>query len=498
MSDEVISAGSVSAETVTATAPESAPASASATPQSAGTPGDSRNLDVKADYLSRIQNAAQNYSESDPAEAAVAAAEAAATTDPATDAPVSGESDKPSDEQQQAQGEAQNQTEEPAKAPVIPYDQLPENMRGELRKANLAPTVKEALAQAWYERKAFHDTGFTVEHARQLKTFGFTPEAAVDRIKLHPTVQDAQTDAQLADIARGLINDYQNNPQGMIDGLRQFVPQGFSGFAQTFASQLKQAAPEVFHGVASDVMWTAISIMERDLPEDALDEREHVAYVKAKLFPQQQGQSGGQASPFNPHDPIHKKYQEIVQAQQQQRAYMSQQFESALVQYGEEQVRNEVAERFRAAAPAGLPEEYVSRAVEDIVTAVRQDVVNNKNVRDQIGRVLSGELTQEDLNAAVGFIADRARPLIAVHLKPQVDFWSKAARPATTPTNPALQPKPAVKPASASPAASAQAVPGRAPAPTSPTTPPADFIKAGRAKGWDEFRIMNEWSVGRR
>ena len=87
MSDEVISAGSVSAETVTAPAPESAPASASETPQSAGTSGNSRNLDAKADYLSRIQQAAQNYNESDPAEAAVAAAEAAANAEPATDAP---------------------------------------------------------------------------------------------------------------------------------------------------------------------------------------------------------------------------------------------------------------------------------------------------------------------------------------------------------------------------------------------------------------------------
>ena len=492
MSDEVISAGSVSAETVTAPAPESAPASASETPQSAGTSGNSRNLDAKADYLSRIQQAAQNYPESDPAEAAVAAAEAAASTDPATDAPVSGESDQPVVEAQQAQAE------EPAKAPVIPYDQLPENMRGALSKANLDRNVKEALAQAWYERKAFHDTGFTVDHARQLKTFGFTPEAAVDRIKLHPTVQDAQTDAQLADIARGLINDYATNPQAMIEGLRQHVPQGFTGFAQTFAKQLRQTAPEVFSDVASDVMWTAMSIMERELPEDALDEREHVAYVKAKLFPQQQGQSGGQASPFNPNDPIHRKYQEIVQSQQQQRAYMTQQFESALVQYGEEQVRTEVAERFRAAAPAGLPEEYVARAVEDIVSAVRNDVVNNRNVRDQIGRYFNGGLSQEELNAAVGFIADRARPLIAIHLKPQVDFWSKAARPATASTNPAVAPKPAVKPSAASPAASAQAVPGRAPAPTSPTTPPNDFIRAARAKGWDEFRILNEWSSGRR
>lgn len=497
MSDEVISAGSVSAETATAPAPESAPASAAETPQSAGTSVNSRNIDVKADYLSRIQQAAQNHSDSDPAEAAVAAAEAAANADPATDAPVSGESETNPTEQQAAPGEAQTQTEEPAKAPVIPYDQLPENMRGELRRANLAPNVKEALAQAWYERKAFHDTGFTVEHARQLKTFGFTPEAAVDRVKLHPTVQDAQMDAQLADVARGLINDYQNNPQAMIDGLRTHVPQAFLPFARTFAKQLRQAAPEVFSDVASDVMWTAISIMERELPEDSLDEREHVAYVKAKLFPNQHGGQSGQASPFNPNDPIHKKYAEIVQAQQQQRTFMSQQFESALVQYGEEQIRNEVTERFRAAAPAGLDEGFVSRAVDDIMASVKNDVMNNKNVRDQVVRFLSGNLSQEDLNAAVAFVTDRARPLIAVHLKPQVDFWSKAARPAPANT-PALAPKPAAKPAAASPSASAQPIPGRAPAPTSPTTPPADFIKAGRARGWDEFKIMGEWARGHR
>ena len=497
MSDEVISAGSVSADTATATAPESAPASAVETPQSAGTSGNSRNLDAKADFLSRIQQAAQNYSDTDPAEAAVAAAQAAANADSATDAPVSGESDVPAEAQAPGTAESQVQTEESAKAPVIPYAELPENMRGALSKANLDKNVKEALAQAWYERKAFHDTGFTVDHARQLKTFGFTPEAAVERVKLHPTIQEAQTDAQLANLARGLITDYATNPQAMIDGLRQQAPEGFTGFAQTFAKQLRQSAPEVFQDVASDVMWTAISIMERELPEDALDEREHVAFVKARLFPQQQGNHGGQASPFNPNDPIHKKYAEIVQAQQQQRAFMAEQFETALVQYGEEQVKNEIVERFRAAAPAGLDEEFVGRAVTDTLAAVKNDVMGNRTVMDQIRRFFSGNLSQEDLNAAVQFIADRARPLIAVHLKPQVDFWSKAARPTTATTNPAVAPRPAAKPAAASPAASAQSI-GRAPAPTSPTTAPPDYIKAARAKGWDEFRILNEWSRGHR
>ena len=494
MSDLATSAASVAAEPATAPAPQTAPASTSATP--AGTaplvPSHSPN---EASYFSRIQQAANAYT-SDPAEAAVAQATADAAAEAATDAPVSGESETPAETQPAQTQETEPQTAEPARAPVIPYDQLPDNMRGELRRANLAPEVKEALAQAWYERKAFHDTGFTVDHARQLKTFGVTPEAAVERIKLHPTIADAQSDAQLADVARTLITDFQSNPQAMIDGLRSNAPQAFPAFAKTFASQLRGSAPEVYGEVASDVMWTAISIMERELPEDSLEEREHVAYVKAKLFPQQPGQQRS-ASAFNPNDPIHKEYQKLIEGQQQQRANMAQQFETALYRFGGDAVKAEIADRFKAAAPAGLDEGFVARAVDNIFSAVSNDVINNKNVRDQVSRFLSGGLSQEDLNAAVALVTDRARPLIAVHLQPELAFWAKAAHPQAT-TTPAVATKPAPKPAPAVPAASTQRVPGVAPAPTSPTTPPADFIKAGRAKGWDNFKVMSEWAAGHR
>lgn len=490
---------SVAADTATAPAEQSAPASASETSASAGTPRESRNLDAKADYLSRIQNAATDPNV-DPAEAAVAAATAAAAAESATDATVTGESTQTDQTQQTAaDGEPQSQNEEPARAPIIPYDQLPENMRGELRKANLAPSVKEALAQAWYERKAFHDTGFSLDHARQLKTFGFTPEAAVERVKLHPTISDAQTDAQLADIARTLMTDFASNPQAMIDGLRSNVPQGFSGFAKAFAGQLKQAAPEVYGDVASDIMWTAVSILERELPEDALDEREHVAYVKAKFFPNQgQGQPGQtNGSLFNPNDPIHKEYQRIVESQQQQHAAVAGQFETALYQYGANAVKTEIAERFKTAAPAGLDEAFVSRAVNDIFAEVSNDVVNNKNVRDQINRILAGNLSQEDLNAAVALVTDRARPLIAVRMRPHLDFWSKAARNQVQST-PAAASRPVPKAAPTQAPASTQRVPGMAPATTSPTAPPADFIKAGRAKGWDNVKLMQQWTAGHR
>ena len=500
MSELEASVASVAAEPATAPATQTAPAPASETPAVSGPSRDSRNLDAKADYLSRIQSAASTPSV-DPAEAAVAEATARAAAESATDAAVNGESAQPDGTQpdQTQGGEPQPQTGEPAKAPVIPYDQLPDNMRAELRKANLDPAVKESLAQAWYERKAFHDTGFTVDHARQLKTFGFTPEAAVERIKLHPTISDAQTDAQLADIARTLVTDFGSNPQAMIDGLRSNAPQGFTGFAKAFAGQLKSAAPEVYGDVASEVMWNAVSILERELPEDALDEREHVAYVKAKFFPSNGQGAAPQAtgSPFNPNDPIHRKYQEIVQSQQQQRTAAAGQFETALYQYGANAVKTEIAERFKAAAPAGLDEAFVNRAVDDIFTYVSNDVVNNKNVRDQVSRLLNGNLTQEDLNAAVALVTDRARPLIAVHMKPQLDFWSKAAR-AQVASTPAAASRPMPKAAPGQPAASTQRVPGMAPAPTSPTTPPADFIKAGRAKGMTTLKLMTEWTNGHR
>lgn len=148
------------------------------------------------------------------------------------------------------------------------------------------------------------------------------------------------------------------------------------------------------------------------------------------------------------------------------------------------------------AAP-GLDPDFVNRAVVDVMSAVERDVMGNRNVVDGVSRLMSSGLTQDDLNNAVGYVLDRARPLMAVHMKSALDFWSKAARPQTQPA-PAVSPKPAVKPVAPNAPPTTQRVPGTTPQQTSSVTPPDSFIKEGRAKGWDNLRIMQQWASNRK
>ena len=485
MSEVETSAASVAAETITA--PVAPAAQAPAAPAAPASSGTSRSLDEKADYLSRIRTATAASSVEADAQASQVIADA-------TDAPVSGDTETEPAATDTPTEEAPGQEEQQPKSYDIPYDKLPDNRRGELKRANLAPEVKEALAQAWYQQKALHDTGFSIDHARQLKAVGFTPEAAIDRIKVHPTVDDARMDAQLANVARQIVSDYQSNPMSMLNGLRENAPEAFPTFAKAFVSEMRSLAPEVYGETVSDAFWTALQIMDNETSADDLDMKEAVARVRTKLFPNASQPRASNA--LNPNDPIHKKYQEMVQQQQAARQMQASQFQNALVEFSRDAVKTEVAQRLTEAAP-GLDPDFVNRAVVDVMSAVERDVMGNRNVVDGVSRLMSSGLTQDDLNKAVGYVLDRARPLMAVHMKSALDFWSKAARPQTQPA-PAVSPKPAVKPVAPNAPPTTQRVPGTTPQQTSPVTPPDSFIKEGRAKGWDNLRIMQQWASNRK
>lgn len=482
-----VEAAAVGVAAVPATVPSAPAAPAPAAPVPSSPSRESLNLDAKADYLSKIaQGAAQPTVQAD--------SEAAEVIAEATDTPVSGETETEQPPVEQTEAVVPGEEDQQPKNYQIPYDKLPENMRAELKRANLAPEVKEALAQAWYQQKALSETGFSIDQARSLKAVGFTPDAAIERIKVHPTLDDARTDAQLAGIARQIVGDYQSNPESMISGLYQNAPERFPAFAKAFASNLRSLAPEVYGETISDAVWSILQAVDNDVPADDLDMKESVARVRTKLFPNADGQKP--ASAFNPNDPIHKEYQRLVEQQKTVHQQQAQAFESALVQYSRDAVQQEVAAKFNEAAP-GLDPDFVNRAVADVVSAVERDVMSNQNVRGGVSRFFSGSLSQEDLNTAVGYVLDRARPLMAVHMKSAMDFWSKAARPQAPPA-PAVAPKPAVKPAVAAQSSSTQRVPGTTPQQTSPVTPPDSFIKDARAKGWDNFKIMQAWSAGRK
>ena len=457
-------------------------------------------------YLDRMQaavavvDAGEQSLESQAAEVAASVSETA---------PDSGAETTDVPAEQTAEAETQGEPSEtptetqPAetKAPVIPYEQLPDNMRAELRKSNLAPEIKEALAQSWYERKAYHDVGFTVDQARQLKAVGFTPEAANDRLRMHPTVEDAQVDANLANIARTLINDFQTNPSAMIDGLKSNAPEAFPGFVESVASQLKTVAPKVYGGLVSQAMQNALDILDSEYPSEDFETKEKIAFVRNKFFPQVEGEPRRDPGAFNPNDPIHVKYQQQQQAQQAQYVAQAQEFERAVTTYGQQTVAEEVQRRVASAMPPGTDPEIVNRAAGEIIQRVSRDFFGNRGMMDNISRMMrNADLSQEALDNIVNQIYNRAIPLVAVHSKPVLEFWSKTARAPEPPKQPAVK-APSVSSNSSRTVAnapSAARIAAASPQPAMSTTPPKEFIASGRKQGWDTGKIISAWLSGQK
>ena len=425
-----------------------------------------------------------------------------------SDAPVSGDesAETPATTTETPETSTETPTEEAApeefRPANIPYEQLPDNIRAELRRANLAPEVKEALAQSWYERKAFHDVGFSVEQARYLKSVGFSPEVAVDRLRLHPTTEDAATDANLANVARTLINDFQSNPSAMLDGLRSNVPEAFPGFAEAVVSRLKTDAPQVYGKLASTAMFQALQVLESEYPAEDFESREKIAFVKGKLFEDTGATTGKQPGAFDPNDPIHQKYKALEENQHQQHTQQATAFVDAVNNYSQQAVLAEVSKRVGDAFPKGIDPSVVQRAATEITELVAKDFFGNRGVVESLNQaILRSDLSQESLNSIVGYAYNRAVPLIAVHAKPVLEFWTKNTRATTTPTTPAVMapphsaassrtvanaPSAARVPAAASPIAGAQA------------PPPKEFIANGRKQGWDTGRIISAWMNGQR
>lgn len=405
---------------------------------------------------------------------------------------------------QPAQQPAQEPAEPETPKPPIDYTQLPDNIRAELRRANLAPEVKEALAQSWYERKAFHDVGFSVEQARYLKSVGFSPEVAVDRLRMHPTVEDAAQDAGLANVARTLINDFQGNPDAMLDGLRSNVPEAFPRFAKAVADRLPQDAPDVYHGLASNAMYHALQVLESELTDTEFEEREKVAFVKNRLFPDAGNQPKGTPPPgaFNPNDPIHQKYKALQDNQQQQYVAQAETFASAVQGYSQQAVLGEVSRRVAEALPKGMDPSVVQRAASEITELVGKDFFGNRGVMESIIKAIrQSDLSQASLDAIVNYAYNRAVPLIAVHSKPVLEFWQKNTKAPVAPATPAITSpqRSAVGSRTVATAPSAARIPAASPpVPGASGPPPKEFIATGRKQGWDTGKIISAWLNGQR
>jgi hypothetical protein len=151
--------------------------------------------------------------------------------------------------------------------------------------------------------------------------------------------------------------------------------------------------------------------------------------------------------------------------------------------------------------PKGTDPSVVQRASGEILNLVARDFFGNRGVVSSLDQMIrQSDLSQDALNQIVTSIYNRAVPLIAVHARPVLEFWSKNLKTAEQPVTPAVtsQPHSATSSRTVANAPSAAKVAAASPPVGQPTHPPKEFIAAGRSKGWDTVKILGEWISGQR
>ncbi len=420
------------------------------------------------DYLSQIQSATSGPGDFDAPDA----------TDPIGDVPA----EEPAVQAAKPEGT-------PKAAPET-AEAAAESIRQLLKRANFDPGRKEELADAYYKAKFYAEKGYTPDVIRHLDSAGVTPDGIVERLNVHPTVADARRDSSLASDMRSLAEDFNSNPEGMIQKLQASNPEAFGRLASAFATNLNKYSPEAETSFVSQKAWGLLEATEAHAKTSGnADLMAAVEILKADWFPNagDPAQAGKQTgSQFNPQDPIHQKYQQLQEQQKQFDTRQATAFETGLREQGYKALLTEVAARVKQSTPTSMPDEYRERMSKDIVEGAVRDVFANPNLVADLRAFLAGPKTQDQMAKAITYLSERAKPFIANHHRRASEFWGKPFAAASA-AKQVVQKQAAARPDV-----------GRVG--TAPSgVPTADLMSEAKSKGWDIAETVRQnWARQRR
>ena len=289
------------------------------------------------------------------------------------------------------------------------------------------------------------------------------PEMVIERVKLHPTIEDAKHDAELARDMRSFANDYQTNPSLAARKLHETSPRAFEPFAQEIIRNANAIAPNLFIDQQSKGFKTALGRIAQEGTAGGDAELEAAA-IKLLDYVYGPNRNADAPTKLNPQDPIHAELDALkrrIASEDAQKAQgfraAQEQFAVSLRDYGATAIRNEVKTWIEKARPTGMDADLVERASADTFERVTRDLVSNVNFLSDMERFSQGPPTQENLNAALSFAMERAKAYIPLHLKTALETWGKYSLAAQAQKT-AVQQKAASKPDV-----------GKAPGPASPS-----------------------------
>lgn len=378
-------------------------------------------------------------------------------------------------------GKAEEKVEKPVVAEKeAAKKQTSESIRALIKASNLPAEHKDEIVNLAYQGKAAQESGMTLDAVRAFKENGITPASVLERIKLHPTFDDAKKDAWYAGEMRRIATDYNKDPKKFLLGLKQSAgsTQVFPNLVAAIAEFLPTEAPRVVTSIKTDGIKTALLNLGREALAQANEDRQTAVKMVQEAF----GFSSELTAQTPTKDPrlaeLEKKNAEFESRQKAQDEQSRNQFLQSVVTEARNTVYKEIERRWAEAAPAGLDVDETKRAIDDIYKGVETDLAGVSNFVYDLESRRNGPLTEQAYRDSVKYAFDRASPFIPTHQKSALDFWSKRAL-ATAQIRETTNQKAAKQ-------VDAAEVGGAAPATTTPSA--RDNLKAIRAKGGLDFR----------
>ncbi len=355
-----------------------------------------------------------------------------------------------------------------------------ESIRALVKASNIPAEFKEEVTALAYQGKAAQEAGLSQDVIKTFKDMGVSIQSVVERIRLHPAIDDAKRDALLAGEHRTLISDIINNPKKFVQNIRATIdsanrPEVKAALVGAFAENIEKEARQ---------LW--ISKLDREfravlhnLAQEAAAEKDETKQISVENVQTMLGYGPSASAAAAPvADPnllaLKNENDELKRAKAQQDAAQRDAFIANVGNEAKAAILKDIVDRFVATRPTGMDDDESKRCVEEAFTNVGKELLANANFVRDFDSFRNGDTSQRGKELAVRFALERAKSFIPIHLNAAIAFYGKRAL-STAEADDVKQKKAAAQPDAAK-------VGGVAPSPT-PAPNVMDRLKANRQKG---------------
>lgn len=321
----------------------------------------------------------------------------------------------------------------PDKAAVAKEKKTSESIRALVKASNIPNELKEEVTALAYQGKAAQEAGLGADSIKLFKELGVSLPSVVERIQLHPTIDDARRDSILGGEMRGLINDFIHNPAVMVQKLRTTAqssgrPDSWSAFVAAASENIEREARPVW---VAKLDGEVRHILNKLAEEAASHKNEEMQVSVANVQSALGYDPGAPLASAKAGDPellaLKNENDELKKRQRQFDEGARKLFIDDATAASQTAILKEVADRFVGMRPTGMDDEESKRCVEETFAKVAQELLANQNFVNDFESFRHGDISARGKEYAVRFAVERAKSFIPYHLNAAIAFYGKRA-----------------------------------------------------------------------